>query len=188
MAAKIKVKCKYCGKEVIRDEAYNPFPKQYYCNEDCYNARERKRLGEEEAKARDKIKYKPIDNGNPRRRFTDYLQDMYVYKYGWNKDAICWEMLCATASNYLKQYEDWSYESMTYVLYYMNEVLELDLVNQDSNYNALALLPFYYREAKEYCENTMDIESKIESFDFNDEKVVVKTSDRKKKFKLLNFD
>lgn len=182
------VKCKYCGTEIDKSIAYNPNPRQYYCSKEHFNERERERLGEN-GKG-NKIKYKPKDDGNPRRIFTDKVLSIFVDRYGWNKNKINWSMICATASNVLKEHENWSYDTLTYILFYMNDILELDLICSESNYNPLSLLPFYAKEAEDYWLQCSDIEKSIENFDFDDNSVVIKKSNgnNKKKRKEINMN
>lgn len=179
------MKCKHCGKELTKEEAYNPSPRNYYCNKFCFDERERKRLGEGKTK---KIKYKPKDDGNPRRIFTDKVQSIYI-NYGWDKNKINWQMICGNALNILKEHENWSYDTLTYILYYMHDILGLNLISEESNYSPLSLLPYYAIEAEEYYNQTESIKESIENFDFNEEIKIIKNIQHKKiKHKLINME
>lgn len=184
----IKVKCRHCGNELKRDDAYSIVKGFYFCNIDCYNNYMRKKSGEAKAKGNSKIKYKPADDGSPRRRFTDLIQKIYL-DAGWDKDDINWLTLMAQAKNILSEHEaeGWDYPQMTAVLDYMYNILNLNLVTRESNYNVLSLLPYYYLECKQYYQQTQEIIDAIEEFDFSDVERVIKQKPRQKKKILLEF-
>ena len=170
------VKCKYCGKQIAKDNAYKIADRQYYCNKTCYDDKQRSKIDNGKT---NKIKYKPQE-GTERREFTDYIQMIYINS-GWNKYSINWSMVCSQASNILNEHPKWTYDTLLYILQYMNEVLGLQLVTKESNYSPLSLVPFYATEAEEYFIQTQDIEDKINSFDFNTEVKIVKNINRQYK-------
>lgn len=177
-------KCKYCGSEIDKNTAYNPSPRMYYCSKEHFDERERKRLGENNKS--NKIKYKPQENTN-RREFTDYVQNIYVNRYGWNKNKINWTIICSNASNILKQHENWTYDTLTYILYYMNEILELDLICQESNYNPLSLLPFYAQEAEDYFNEMSAIDDIVSTFDNTNNEKIIEKNKSKIKYKQIDM-
>ena len=170
------VKCKYCGKQIEKDNAYKIADRQYYCNKTCYDDKQRSKIDNGKT---NKIKYKPQE-GTERREFTDYIQMIYINS-GWNKYSINWSMVCSQASNILNEHPKWTYDTLLYILQYMNEVLGLQLVTKESNYSPLSLAPFYETETEEYLIKTQDIEDKINSFDFNTEVKIVKNINRQYK-------
>ena len=75
------VKCKYCGKDIDREIAYSIKKGQYYCNENHYLSALEKKQNQT------KHSYKSVE-GSDRRAYTDAIQDLYVNRYGWNKNKI----------------------------------------------------------------------------------------------------
>ena len=179
------VKCKYCGKQIEKDNAYKIADRQYYCNKTCYDDKQRSKIDNGKT---NKIKYKPQE-GTERREFTDYIQMIYINS-GWNKYSINWSMVCSQASNILNEHPKWTYDTLLYILQYMNEVLGLQLVTKESNYSPLSLVPFYATESEEYFIQTQDIEDKINSFDFNTEVKIVKNINRpyKNNYNKINIE
>lgn len=171
-----KVKCRYCKKQIDdKDNAYKVGKASYYCNEECYNNAMTKRN-----KAKDK--YEPIDPSD-RRVYTDYIVKIYTDN-GYDKSEINWTLLMSQTKNILQEHEVWSYSTLQYILYYMYEVLGLNLFSEESNGSILSLLPFYGIEAEKFFNQTQEIEESIKNFDFNDNEIVIKKSccDRKKKY------
>lgn len=170
------VKCRYCKKQI--DDKYNAYKvgkASYYCNEECYNNAMAKRN-----KAKDK--YEPIDPSD-RRVYTDYIVKIYTDN-GYDKSEIPWQLIGVQTKNILQEHEVWSYSTLQYILYYMYEVLELNLFSEESNGSILSLLPFYGLEAEKYFNHTKEIEESIKNFNFKDNEIVIKKSccDRKKKY------
>ena len=89
--------------------------------------------------------------------------------------------------NILQEHEVWSYLTLKYILYYMYEVLELNLFSEESNGSILSLLPFYGIEAEKYFNQTKEIEKSIDEFDFNDNEIVIKKSCGGKKKKYIDI-
>ena len=112
-----KVKCRYCGKDIDKETAYSVKKGQYYCNENHYLS------SLEKKKNTTKHSYKSAE-GTDRRAFTDAIQYLYVNIYGWNKKAIKWQILMSQASNLLKANPNWTYDTILYVIWYMQEILE----------------------------------------------------------------
>lgn len=163
----MKVTCRFCKQEIEKETAYCPSQKMYYCNTDHYN------------KQLNKNKYKPKKtkaNGEPndRREYTDYIQKIYI-EHGYDKHYIPWQMLMSQTTNILKEHNSWSYTTLQYILYYMYEILELNLFTEESNGSILSLLPYYGLEAEKYYLQSVEISNNIETFDFDTEpRVVIK--------------
>lgn len=169
------VKCRYCKKQIDKNSAYKVGKSTYYCNEECYN-----KVMATRNKA--KTKYEPIVSSD-RRNYTDYIVKIYVDN-GYDKSEINWTLLMSQTKNILQEHEVWSYSTLQYILYYMYEVLELNLFSEESNGSILSLLPFYGIEAEKYFNQTKEIEESIKNFDFKDNEIVIKKSccDRKKRY------
>lgn len=172
-------KCRCCGKQLDKDTAYKVGKASYYCNEECYNKVMAKR---NKAKA----KYEPIDPSD-RRVYTDYIVKIYTDN-GYDKSEIPWQLIGAQTKNILQEHEVWSYLTLQYILYYMYEVLELNLFSEESNGSILSLLPFYGIEAEQYYNQCTEINKQIDGFEFNDNKIVVKKSNKaKSKYKMIDI-
>ena len=172
-------KCRCCGKQLYKDTAYKVGKASYYCNEECYNKVMAKR---NKAKA----KYEPIDPSD-RRVYTDYIVKIYTDN-GYDKSEIPWQLIGAQTKNILKEHEVWSYLTLQYILYYMYEVLELNLFTEESNGSILSLIPFYGLEAEQYYNQCAEINKQVNEFEFNDNKIVVKKSNKaKSKYKMIDI-
>ena len=171
-------KCRYCGKQLDKDTAYKVGKASYYCNEECYNKVMAKR---NKAKA----KYELKENSD-RLEYTDYIQRIYL-ENGYDKSEINWTLLMSQTKNILQEHEVWSYITLHYILYYMYEVLELNLFSEESNGSILSLLQFYGLEAEKYFNQTKEIEKSINEFDFTDNEIVIKKSCGGKKKKYIDI-
>ena len=171
-------KCRCCGKEIDKETAYKVGKASYYCNEQCYNVTMAKRN-------KNKVKYEPQESTD-RRDYTDYIQKIYLDN-GYDKSEIPWALIGAQTKNILSEHEIWSYATLQYILYYMYEVLELNLFTEESNGSILSLLPFYGIEAEKYFNQTKEIEKSIDEFDFNDNEIVIKKSCGGKKKKYIDL-
>ena len=171
-------KCRCCGKQLDKDTAYKVGKASYYCNEECYNKVMAKR---NKAKA----KYEPSESSD-RRVYTDYILKIYLDN-GYDKSEVPWTLLMSQTKNILQEHEVWSYLTLQYILYYMYEVLELNLFSEESNGSILSLLPFYGIEAEKYFNQTKEIEKSIDEFDFNDNEIVIKKSCGEKKKKYIDI-
>ena len=171
-------KCRCCGKEIEKETAYKVGKASYYCNEECYNVTMAKRN-------KNKVKYEPKENTD-RRDYTDYVQKIYLDN-GYDKSEINWTLLMSQTKNILSEHEIWSYATLQYILYYMYEVLELNLFTEESNGSILSLLPFYGIEAEKYFNQTKEIEKSIDEFDFTDNEIVIKKNCGGKKKKYIDI-
>ena len=172
-------KCRCCGKEIDKETAYKVGKASYYCNEECYNKVMAKRN-------KNKVKYEPQESTD-RRDYTDYIQKIYLDN-GYDKSEIPWTLIGAQTKNILSEHEIWSYATLQYILYYMYEVLELNLFTEESNGSILSLIPFYGVEAEQYYNQCTEINKQIDGFEFNDNKIVVKKSNKaKSKYKMIDI-
>lgn len=177
-----EVICKFCKAKIDRDSAYSPCPKSYYCNEEHYKLQE------------NKIKYKPQkikNNGEPndRRELTDYIQKIYI-EHGYDKHFIPWQMLMSQVSNILKENKKWSYTTLQYILFYMYEILEINLFSEESNGSILSLVPYYGLDAERYYNQCLKIEENSENFEFTDAITIKKKkyNGENKRYKHISID
>ena len=104
------VKCRYCKKEIPKESAYSIKAGQYYCNENHYLSAIEKQSN------KTKHSYKSVE-GSDRRAFTDAIQDLYVNRYGWNKQKINWQILMRQTTNLLNANPSWTYETILYIIW-----------------------------------------------------------------------
>lgn len=65
---------------------------------------------------------------------------------------------------------------MQYVLWYMYEIIGVNLFAEESNGSIITLLPYYYQEAQDFFYKTEEIRELVENFEFEDKVVVIKKS------------
>lgn len=164
MPKKIIYHCRHCGKEIESDVAYKPnqSSKMYYCDEDCYIA----------SQAKNKEKFKPT-YGSEKRDLTDYIQLIYINS-GFDKRTINWGMISKQIQNLLSNNPNWTYCTIQYILWYMNEVANMNLISEESHYNPLTLVEFYANEAENYYAEMSELDEYLSSFNFETETVKIK--------------
>lgn len=175
MAKPTTVKCKYCGKEVNKSIAYNPSPRQYYCNEQHYLS------SLEKKKQKGNHSYKSA-KGTDRRWYTDTLQDLYVNYYGWDKSRINWQCIMSQTKTIMENNKDLTYEEIIDIIAYEQFILGQNLICQESNYSPLSLVEYNILPYRQYKQECIDIENSIAEFDFSEEpKVIKKNNDNNKR-------
>lgn len=179
---KDKCICKYCSKEIDKEIAYSPKKGQYYCTENHYlSALEKK-------KNNTKHSYKSAE-GTDRRAYSDAIQDLYVNKYGWDKKKINWQIIFSMTNNLLKNNPTWTYETILYIIWYMQEILGLNLICRESNWSPLSLVDYYALEAEQYYQECSEVEQSITDYNFEDKDIIIKgTKNKKIKYNPLTFD
>ena len=115
------VKCRYCGKELEKDNAYKVGRAVYYCSLECQNSATQKRL------KKDQKNFKSI-KGTDRRQVTDLLQQLY-YDKGVSDGRIPWDLIGAQMKNMLDEHKDWTYNTIYATLWYMTKVVDMDLLS-----------------------------------------------------------
>ena len=175
-----EVKCRYCKKTIPKETAYSVKSGQYYCNENHY-------LSAIEKKAnKTKHSYKSVE-GSDRRAFTDALQDLYVNRYGWNKQKINWQILMRQATNLLNANPSWTYETILYIIWYMQEILGLNLICAETHWSPLTMVDFHALEAEIYYNECQKVSNSADNY--TDETItIIKSSNKKIKYKEISFD
>lgn len=175
-----EVTCKYCGKKISKETAYSIKKGQYYCSENHYLSALEKR------KTTSKHSYKSAE-GTDRRDYSDFLQDLYVNKYGWNKKNINWQIIFSNTNNLLKANPSWTYETIKYIIWYMQEILGLNLICAESHYSPLSLVDYYALEAELYYNECQKVSNSANNYT-DDIITIVKSKDKKIKYKPMEFD
>lgn len=169
-----KVKCRFCKKEIDKSTAYSVELGRYYCS------KEHKILQD------NKTKYKaPKTNTdgepNERRMLTDYIQEQFVNQ-GWDKHDINWTLMTAQIKNMQKENPKLTYNWIRYCLWYLIEIKQQNLFNEEFNGSILNLVPFVFLEAYNYNKETRVIKAKIQDYKEDTErKVVIRTKAEKRK-------
>lgn len=180
--AKDKCICKYCKNEIDKENAYSVIKGQYYCSENHY-------LSYLEKKKNSKNHSYKSAKGTDRRNFTDKIQDLFVYKYGWNKKKINWQALMAQCKTILDNNPNWTYDTLLYIIWYMQDILGLNLICKESHFSPFSLIEFYALEAEQYWNECEQIQKSVENYDFDECNIVVKSSKNKKiKYKPIDMN
>ena len=154
----------------------------YYCDENHYLS------SLEKKKNNTKHSYKSAE-GTDRRAYTDAIQDLYVNIYGWNKNKIRWQILMSQTSNLLKANPTWTYDTILYVIWYMQEILEMNLINKESNWSPLSLVDYYAQEAEQFYNECVDIQKSAENYTTEDTQIIIKPNKSKKlKYKSISME
>lgn len=161
------IKCKYCNK-VIKDEPYK-YKTANYCGETCAKLHEKQKKN--------------------RRDLTDYIQKIYL-ENSYEKDEINWTLITSMLKNIQQEHKDWNDAQIRYVLYYMYEIIQVNLFDEKSNGSILALLPFYFNEARDFCKKQKEIKDAVNEFEFDDEVIKIKRNNEEDELYLndLSFD
>ena len=173
--------CRYCKKEISKDTAYNPKSGMYYCNENHYLS------SLEKKKNTTKHSYKSAE-GTDRRAFTDAIQDLYVNVYGWNKKVIKWQILMSQTSNLLKANPTWTYDTILYIIWYMQEILEMNLINKESNWSPLSLVDYYAQEAEQFYNECTAIQKSVENYNEENQIIIKSNKSKKLKYKPISME
>ena len=174
------VKCKYCSKEIERETAYSVKKGQYYCCENHYLSALEKR------KTTSKHSYKSAE-GTERRNYSDTIQKLYVDMYGWNKKKINWQIIFSQTNKLLKVNPNWTYDTILYIIWYMQEILGLNLICKESNWSPLSLVDYYALEAELYFNECQKVTESANNYT-DDIITITKTKNQKIKYKPLTFD
>ena len=170
------VKCRFCKKEIEKDNAYKVGQKLYFCNKEHYLSQCNK----------DKYKSPKINKDgttNSRRQLTDWIQNYYIQQ-GYDKHDINWQLITAQIKNQIDEY-GFKYQGMLLTLKYMTEIKCMNLLD-DRSVSVVSLIPFEYNNAKNNWLETENIKKEIDNFDFSDNEIIVKKSIDKEKKKVYN--
>ena len=119
-------------------------------------------------------------------KLTDYIQLLHIQN-GIDKNSIKWNIMTAQIKNYMADNKSLTYAQIKYVLWYMVEILELNLFDESFNGTILNLVPYYINEAKEFCIKCKDIKKLANEFDFTENVKIVKVRNRSNKVEEMEF-
>lgn len=117
----------------------------------------------------------------------DYIQSLYLNQ-GYTKQQIPWKVITAQIKQIMSEDKTLTYAQIRYILFYMVEILELNLFDESFNGTILNLVPYYINEAREFCIKCKDIRKMANEFDFTENVKIVKVGNREKKIEEISFD
>ena len=171
------VKCRFCKKEIEKDNAYKVGQKLYFCNKEHYLFQ----CNKEKYKS---PKINKDGTSNSRRQLTDWIQDYYVGQ-GYDKHDINWQLITAQIKNQMDEY-GFKYSGMLLTLKYMTEIKGMNLLT-DRSVSIVSLIPFEYNNAKNNWLETERIKKEIDNFNFDEEKeIIIKKAIDKNNKKIYN--
>ena len=92
-------------------------------------------------------------------------------------------------NNLLKSNPSWTYDTILYIVWYMQDILGLNLICKESNWSPLSLVDYYAQEAEQYYNECSEIAQSVENYDFDNCNIKAKSSKNKKiKYQPLTFD
>ena len=172
--------CRYCKKKINKDTAYSVIKGQYFCNETHYLSF----LDKKQNKLKHSFK---SAEGTERRNYSDTIQKLYVDMYGWNKKKINWQIIFSQTNNLLKANPNWTYDTILYIIWYMQEILGLNLICKESNWSPLSLVDYYALEAELYFNECQKVTESANNYT-DDVITITKTKNQKIKYKPMEFD
>ena len=174
-------KCKQCKQPLLNKSIYveqdvnkkdGPIDRKkvYFCCDEC------------------KVEYtKPkVVVETPYNKLTNYIQSLYLSQ-GYTKQQIPFKVITAQIKQIMTEDKTLNYSQIKYVLFYMIEILEMNLFDDSFNGTILNLVPYYINEAREFCIKCKDIRKMASEFDFEEKVRVVKVGDRSKKVEEMEF-
>ena len=115
-----------------------------------------------------KVEYeepKPIVE-NPYTKLNNYIQSLYLSQ-GYTKQQIPWKVITAQIKQIMSEDKTLNYAQIRYILWYMVEILQMNLFDDSFNGTILNLVPYYINEAREFCIKCKDIRQLAKEFDFS---------------------
>ena len=171
--------CKYCKNKIDKNTAYSVVKGQYYCNEEHYLSF----LDKKNNNTKHSFK---SPKGTERREYTDFILNLYK-EQGFDKNFPRWQILMAQTNSLLKNNPNWTYETIKYILWYMKEILGIILITKESNWSPLSLVDYYALDAEIYYNECEKVSQSAENYS-DDTIVIVKSKDKKIKYKPMRFD
>ena len=166
MAKEPQVTCKNCKAKIDKSTAYSVTKGSYFCNEECYEIHENK----------NKKKFTE-NNSSSLLEYKNYIQELYI-KSGYNKSQLgssFWAMLMKQTTSLMQEYNI-KYSTIKYVLWYMIEIKDMNLLGGDYDGTILNFVGYYSDEAKQYCNSCQEIKKMVKEFEFDDNVIIIKKS------------
>ena len=120
-------------------------------------------------------------------KLTDYIQSLYIQQ-GYDKQQIPFKIITAQIKQIMSDDKTLNYAQLRYIIWYMVEILQMNLFDDSFNGTILNLVPYYINDAREFCIKCKDIRKLASEFDFSDNVKIVKVGNREKKVDYMSFD
>lgn len=132
-------------------------------------------------------KKKTTTDPSKRRLLTDYIQEQYL-NYGFERDMINWQMICKQIQNIQKENPKLNDDWIRYTLWYMIEIKQQNLFDDEFTGSILNLVPYTFTEAYKYWKNNKEVLKEFENFEPQPSKVVYINNRAKRNNKTISFD
>lgn len=119
-------------------------------------------------------------------KLINYIKEIYI-KHEWKESDIPLAKIGTQLKSLMKDNPEYLYSAIQYTLWYMVEMEEMKLLQDDSD-SFVFLIPYYYEKAKAFNIQCREIKKLAEEFDFSDNIRVVKVGNRNKKIDYMSFD
>ena len=120
-------------------------------------------------------------------KLLDYIQSLYLQQ-GYDKQKIPFKVITAQIKQIMSEDKTLNYAQIKYIIWYMVEILQMNLFDDSFNGTILNLVPYYINEAREFCIKCKDIRQLAKDFDFSNNVKIVKVGNRSKKVEEMSFD
>ena len=117
----------------------------------------------------------------------EYIQSLYLLQ-GYSKQQIPFKIITAQIKQIMTDDKTLNYSQLRYIIWYMVEILQMNLFDDSFNGTILNLVPYYINEAREFCIKCKDIKQLASEFDFSNNVKIVKVGNRGNKIEYMSFD
>lgn len=156
-----KVKCRYCGKNINKDDAYSPKNRLYFCDAECYE------------------QWRKSDDGQ-----LDELLDYVWHLYSPSKQTSSTYVMIKKQAEHYHNVEGFKYKGMFLAVWYYVEVLERLWKDE---YGLGQVLPTYYITLQRLYEEQRALKDKLKQSEQPKEKIM-QGSNKIVKRKTLSLD
>ena len=119
-------------------------------------------------------------------KLLDYIQLLYLSQ-GYTKQQIPFKVITAQIKQIMSEDKTLNYAQLKYIIWYMVDILQMNLFDESFNGTILNLVPYYINEAREFCIKCKDIRKMASEFDFDDKVRIVKVGNRSNKVEEMEF-
>lgn len=130
-----KVKCRYCGEKINKDDAFSPREKLYFCNQECYQ------------------RWRKTDDGE-----LDALLDYVWNLYSPSKQTSSTYLMIKKQAEHYHNVEGFKYQGMFLAVRYYVEILERLWCD---DYGLGQVFPTYYIALQHMYEEQRELKNKL---------------------------
>lgn len=141
-----KVKCRYCGKNISKDDAYSPKSRLYFCDEECYK------------------QWCKSDDGQ-----LDELLDYAWHLYSPSKQTSSTYIMIKRQAEHYHNVDGFKYKGMLLAVRYYVEILERLWCD---DYGLGQVFPTYYIALQNMYEEQRALKSKLNNMEDTKERIV----------------